>query len=342
MELSYGKHEGKTWIYTCKAFAQNWSRTCSKSKREFSSVVLRQGVSEQIMDDVSHFLKSESWYKSCGVPYRRGYLLYGPPGSGKTSFILALAGQLDLSLCILNLSNSGMTDERLVNLFTSAPPKSIILLEDVDSSFSQRDAKNVADGLTFSGLLNALDGVASHEGRIVFMTTNHIEKLAPALIRPGRVDARWHFELASAFQIEGMFKKFFPGHEDAAVEISRRIPEETVSTAQLQGYFMRHRDNPTATLDDVDAFLEECEEAGRQSAVAEAVQNDADNNKDATEEDDGKAPEAAVSVATNATTNGAAGLSKKHPPAAAGIRSRRGTRRRGPDIMYHSRSVSPV
>ena len=62
MEISYAKHEGKTWIYTCKAFAQNWTRTCSKSKREFSSVILREGVAEQIINDVSRFLISESWY----------------------------------------------------------------------------------------------------------------------------------------------------------------------------------------------------------------------------------------------------------------------------------------
>ena len=232
-----------------------------------------------------------------------------------------------------------MTDERLVNLFTGAPPKSIILLEDVDSSFTlQRDTKNAAEGLTFSGMLNALDGVASHEGRIVFMTTNHIEKLAPALIRPGRVDARWHFELANAFQIEGMFKKFFSDHADAAAEIAKKIPEDHVSTAQLQGFFMRHRDNPRGALDDVEAFLEECSEVAKQSA-ASITTTETENAPAAANgvyESNGKAPEAAPStVATAAaTTNGAAGTPKRHNSTST-TRSRRFATR------GYERSASP-
>ena len=77
-----------------------------------------------------------------GIPYRRGYLLHGPPGSGKTSFIQALAGELDYNLCILNLSERGLTDDRLHLILSIIPERCIMVLEDVDTAFSGLDASN--------------------------------------------------------------------------------------------------------------------------------------------------------------------------------------------------------
>ena len=74
-----------------------------------------------------------------GIPYRRGYLLHGPPGSGKTSFIQALAGELDYNLCILNLSERGLTDDRLHLILSIIPERCIMVLEDIDTAFSGRD-----------------------------------------------------------------------------------------------------------------------------------------------------------------------------------------------------------
>src|ERR1700759_347295 len=73
-----------------------------------------------------------------GIPYRRGYLLYGPPGSGKTSFIQALAGSLEYNICVLNLSERGLTDDKLNHLLANAPERSIVLLEDIDAAFTGR------------------------------------------------------------------------------------------------------------------------------------------------------------------------------------------------------------
>ena len=74
-----------------------------------------------------------------GIPYRRGYLLHGPPGCGKSSFITALAGELGFSICVLNLSERGLSDDRLHHLLAVAPTESIILLEDVDAAFVSRE-----------------------------------------------------------------------------------------------------------------------------------------------------------------------------------------------------------
>ncbi len=115
-----------------------------------------------------------------------------------------------MNICIISLNDKQMSDEQLNLLLNSAPPRSILLLEDVDAAFQTRD--NVVDStrVTFSGLLNALDGVAAQEGKLVFLTTNHIEKLDQALIRPGRVDLICHFGLAMKNQVAAVFKRFYP------------------------------------------------------------------------------------------------------------------------------------
>ena len=77
------------------------------------SVVLAEGVAERIETDIRAFLGRGRWYAERGIPYRRGYLLYGPPGSGKTSFIQALAGELGYNICLLNLSERGLTDDKV-------------------------------------------------------------------------------------------------------------------------------------------------------------------------------------------------------------------------------------
>jgi len=96
---------------------------------------------------------------------------------------------LKLNICYLNLSGDSLNDDSLNRLLNSTPTQSIILLEDIDAIFVGRESvRGAKTGVSFSGLLNALDGVRSQEGRILFMTTNHREKLDPALLRPGRAD----------------------------------------------------------------------------------------------------------------------------------------------------------
>ena len=73
-----------------------------------------------------------------GIPYRRGYLFHGPPGSGKSSYIQALAGSLNYNLCLLNLSERGLGDDKLTYLLSTVPERSFVLIEDVDAAFNKR------------------------------------------------------------------------------------------------------------------------------------------------------------------------------------------------------------
>lgn len=132
-------------------------------------------------------------------------------GTGKTSLVMALAGALGLDIYVVTLSSPTMTDETLRHLLNSAGAKSILLLEDVDAAFVERSAAAGAatSRLTFSGLLNAIDGVAAQEGRLLFMTTNHIDRLSKALIRPGRVDVRCYLGPATQQQAVNLFVAFY-------------------------------------------------------------------------------------------------------------------------------------
>lgn len=246
------KTEGKTIIYTCDGISWKPFGTPRK-RRPFHSVILDKGVSEMILADFQDFIESQQWYIDRGIPYRRGYLLYGPPGCGKSSYIIALAGHCAYNICILNMAERGMTDDKLAFMLATAPPRSIILLEDIDAAFTNgttstvsgiaREASKSHNSMgvyvTFSGLLNALDGVASTEERIIFMTTNFIDRLDNALIRPGRVDTRVFIGFASEHQQRLMFQRFYPNATTReSDEFVAMLNGVHVSIADLQGLFL--------------------------------------------------------------------------------------------------------
>jgi SpoVK/Ycf46/Vps4 family AAA+-type ATPase len=111
--------------------------------------------------------------------------------------------------------------------------------------------------VTFSGLLNALDGVRSQEGRILMMTTNHKEKLDPALLRPGRADVHVQLNYASENQMKGLFRKFFPDSTpDEQARFANELPEFKINMAKLQGHFLKYRDNVQGAIENAKFLLD--------------------------------------------------------------------------------------
>lgn len=257
-------NEGKTIVYT--AMGGEWRQFgYPRRKRPMSSVILDAGVAEHIVEDIKEFIHNAHWYSDRGIPYRRGYLLHGPPGCGKSSFVNALAADLEYSICLLNLSERGLSDDRLSHLLGVAPQQSLILLEDVDAAFASREesrqGKTAYEGLsrlTLSGLLNALDGVASTEGRITIMTTNYPDRLDKALIRPGRVDVKQLIGHATEYQVQQMYARFYPEEsEDKCRQFASLAltTKRSISVAQVQGYFMLYKDDPVSAMNNVEDLV---------------------------------------------------------------------------------------
>eukprot|EP01083_Nonionella_stella_P158551 516242_1 len=231
-----------------------------RRKRPMDSVILDEGISESILSDVSDFRNNVQWYMNRGIPYRRGYLLHGTPGSGKTSYIQALAGHFGLNLCMLSLGNPYLTDDQLANLMTVIPKDSIVVMEDIDALFidrsDQADGTTHQRGITFSGLLNVLDGVLAGEERLVFMTTNHLERLDRALVRPGRIDVVMEIGGATENQIRRMFLKFYQSQTSSADLVAKQLSGLNISMAELQGYLMLYKGDPDAALNGIGALAE--------------------------------------------------------------------------------------
>ncbi|KAG7090230.1 hypothetical protein E1B28_011830 [Marasmius oreades] len=233
--------EDKMCIWTSDS-TNSWRQVARRAKRSLGSIVLDPGVKDTIMEDARDFLASRKWYNERGIPFRRGYLLYGAPGSGKTSLIHSLAGELELDVYIISLSRIGLDDSGLDSLINELPERCVALMEDIDAAFTHGltreldedlDEKRLgakddedsgdepnnkkkgqmpvpnASRVSLSGLLNALDGIGAQEGRILFATTNKYSSLDPALCRPGRMDLHIEFKLASKYQARELFKRFY-------------------------------------------------------------------------------------------------------------------------------------
>lgn len=216
----------------------DWNLTSRRRPRPEGSVILKSGVLETILKSIKDFKVAEQWYVDRGIPWRLGILLFGPPGSGKSSTVAAIASHFKMDIAILNLNMKGLDDNQLNSYLADCPKNALVLLEDIDCVFSERKGSEDKDNqVTFSGLLNAIDGVAASEGRILFMTTNYVEKLDPALIRPGRVDVKFEIGSPDRDQVMKLFWRFYP----ESVGLAEGFVAEGKSMAALQGHFLKYR-----------------------------------------------------------------------------------------------------
>ena len=233
MEHRIARELNRIAVYMPSPYNNEWMRARLGNNRKLESVVLKAGQKEDIIADLERFFASHDRYEALGIPWRRGYLLYGPPGTGKTSLVTALASEMKLNVCVLSLASPTVNDEKIANLLSSVPQRSVILIEDVDAFFRQRDKADTSVKVSYSGFINALDGVAAHEGSVVFLTTNHPDLIDEAAIRSGRVDFRMELGPCDASQLERMFLKFFDD-TSAAARFASEVAPDRWSPAQVQ------------------------------------------------------------------------------------------------------------
>ncbi|RHY32127.1 hypothetical protein DYB32_002827 [Aphanomyces invadans] len=227
-----------------------WDEGKKFKERPLASVVLPHHIKTDLLADIDDFVNDDSkaFYATHGIPYKRSYLFYGVPGAGKTSLIQALAGHYGRNVYNLQPTHPHMTDDSLQTAMEQLPKKSIVVLEDIDALFTKSRRKKVANSsLTFSGLLNALDGVGGHDGHIVILTTNFRDQLDDALIRNGRVDVHVPFCDTTPDQMADMFVTYYPhepcerGNDFARALEAALGPNRKLCTAALQHYFVTQR-----------------------------------------------------------------------------------------------------
>jgi chaperone BCS1 len=235
-----------------------WGVSSWRPRRPLASIVLADNLLDEILADLREFIGSSAWYAARGIPHRRGYLLHGPPGNGKTSLVAAVAAEFGLSVAVLSLNNKLLTDDGLRELVDALPAGSVLLIEDIDCAFGPRREAAEETGVTLSGLLNALDGVSSREGRVLFLTTNYPERLDPAIVRPGRVDRSFRLGNTTRDQARRLFAWFYGGGPEGTAierlsrEFSARVPCGRVCMAAIQEHLLRFRSDPESAARKVD------------------------------------------------------------------------------------------
>jgi chaperone BCS1 len=244
-------------------YDERWTYVPAYAPRRLESVILKPNEKEHLVEDIQQFRGSRERYRLLGIPYHRGYLLYGPPGTGKTSLVSGLAAKFGMSIYAVNLTE--LNDQRLKRAVSAVPENSLILFEDIDCmkvggrkpeadqwvpnmSNAVRNKSDSSDrfGVTLSGLLNVLDGFHAPENVLFLMTTNRIEALDSALLRPGRIDYKLFMGEATESQKVELYRRFLP----EATEGEARVFVEShraATMAEFQGLlqaFERAEDIP--------------------------------------------------------------------------------------------------
>ncbi|KAJ9169353.1 hypothetical protein P3X46_017557 [Hevea brasiliensis] len=229
----------------------------------FDTLAMDPILKQELMDDLDRFVKRRDFYKRIGKPWKRGYLLYGPPGTGKSSLIAAMANHLKFDIYDLELT-SLRSNSDLRRLLTSTANRSILVIEDIDCSIELQDRQylghnNGDSQLTLSGLLNFIDGLWSSCGdeRIIVFTTNHKDKLDPALLRPGRMDMHIHMSYCTASGFKILASNYLKIKSHCLFTVIERLIEEVeVTPAEVAEELMKVDDDVDSALNGIVGFLQ--------------------------------------------------------------------------------------
>ncbi|KAK9762803.1 hypothetical protein K7432_011118 [Basidiobolus ranarum] len=264
--------------------------------RGLRTVCLDKSNEELLKHDLDTFVSDKDFYQRIGLPYRRGILLYGKPGTGKTSLINAISSELNRNLYFINLKEID-SDSALNSAFNSVPANQIVVLEDCDTQskilharkhisskdefmqilgpgvgFGKGDLGNKVGGaegffkpFSLSTFLANLDGHSLSDGNIIIMTTNHPELLDPAVIRPGRMDLKIELGYCTHYQIQNMYSSVLEDPEAKLDEeiLKENVPERLLPPCEVMTCMVLYRRTPEKILDKLLELVEKFQKGAK-------------------------------------------------------------------------------
>jgi hypothetical protein len=281
--------KNKHFIYTLSKvkyddnISERWSETKFETTRTFKNLFFEN--KQKILDKIDFFINNKEWYYEKGIPYTLGFGIHGFPGTGKTSFIKALANYTGRHIIIISLKLL-KTKHDLDEIFfedryngcnergTVGFDKKIIVFEDIDcigdivlsrEHKKEKDSEKypiismdpvtkvcevpkikIEDPITLDDILNLWDGIRETPGRILILTSNHYDKLDPALKRPGRIDITLELTNASRPVIGEIYQHLFG--EPIDPDIYDEIPDRVYSPAEIINFYMAGEKNSGAFI----------------------------------------------------------------------------------------------
>lgn len=220
------------------------------STRTLSDVFISDDIRCELRNSISKFINNKDWFVKHNIPYHYGILLHSAPGSGKTSIARAIANEygLDMYVCVGGQVSS-LIDEVRRNIDTLSFNKSkpsIVLFEDIDCDESvhsrigeviSADVALMKSKTSIGDMLNTLDGILGLSNVIYIFTTNHVDKLDPAILRPGRIDLKLHIDYAIPETFDQFLKSFYNrGIPDMNMKIKKDISFATLQIKVMEGY----------------------------------------------------------------------------------------------------------
>lgn len=239
-----------------------WEELFNRPTRDIDTIYLPKEDKNKVINDINWFLSKETQlrYEQLGRNYKRVILFEGVPGSGKTSLALSIASYFGYDIAIMSFTDK-VTDGAFTRLIRQIPEKTILLLEDIDCLFHERKSDdNHKNYVTFSGILNTLDGIATPHEFICIITTNYKNLLDDALLRPGRIDNIIKFDYAKRSQVRDIYKAYLGSKYDADMfkvfysayqELNVKCP-----VSLIQEYLFKYLDNPQGALENIDEIKE--------------------------------------------------------------------------------------
>ncbi|XP_022896487.1 AAA-ATPase At2g46620-like [Olea europaea var. sylvestris] len=239
-----------------------WRSLPFEHPANFESIALDPDLKTKVKSDLESFIKSKQYYQKLGRAWKRSYLLYGPSGTGKSSFVAAMANFLSYDVYNVNLSQVS-DDSHLNMLLLQTTSKSLIVVEDLDRYVAEKSTT-----ITLSGLMNFMDGLLGSsfcDGRIMVFTMNSKEGIDSALLRPGRIDFHIYFPLCDFNSFKSLAGSYLGVKEHKLFPQVEEIFQTgaTMSPAEIGELMLVNRSSPSRALKSVITALQ----SNRRSSV---------------------------------------------------------------------------